>query len=218
VGFHETAFIGVVGEENREWIEKGPWSLRSEEERQRAKRPWGPEDPQALNRYSYCLGDPLRCVDPTGHQGPHLDAIGWRLDFTVGFIAAIDINVDVIYNLHQQQLELGPNGLKFTPGESDINFSLGAQVLTFGGGATTGPLFISNLPENDRLNEWGWNAGGTVLPEGGVDVNVFGSLSEEKYPEGNPWGVFVGFGGGEEISAYGGGGYTWNIWDLSQFY
>lgn len=149
----------------------------------------------------------------------HLDAIGWRLEGTIGFIIGIvDLNLDLVYNLHQQQLEFGPDGLKFTPGESDINFSLGAQVLTFGGGVTTGPLFISNLPENDRLNEWGWNVGGTVLAAEGMDVNVFGSLSEEEYPEGNPWGVYIGFGKGGEFSAYGGGGYTWNIWDLSKFY
>jgi hypothetical protein len=148
----------------------------------------------------------------------HLDAVGWRLEGTIGFIIGIDINFDLVYNLHQQRLELGPGGLGFAPGESDVNFSLGAQVLTFGWGATTGPLFVANLPENDRLNEWGWNAGGTVLPEGGVDINVFGSLSEEEYPEGNPWGVFVGFGGGGEFSAYGGGGYTWNWVDLSKFY
>ena len=148
----------------------------------------------------------------------HLDAVGWRLEGTIGFIIGIDINFDLVYNLHQQQLELGPGGLGFTPGDSDINFSLGAQALTFGWGVATGPLFVANLPENDRLNAWGWNAGGTVLPGGGMDVNVFGSLSEVDYPEGNPLGVFVGFGGGDEFSAYLGGGYTWNIWDLSKFY
>ncbi|NLG49339.1 MAG: RHS repeat-associated core domain-containing protein [Chloroflexi bacterium] len=29
-----------------------------------------PGNPQALNRYSYCLNDPVNRNDPTGHWGP----------------------------------------------------------------------------------------------------------------------------------------------------
>jgi hypothetical protein len=69
VGFHETQFLSVVGEENREIAAKGFWFQRSGREQARSKYQWGPSNPQALNRYTYCLGNPLRYVDPTGHDG-----------------------------------------------------------------------------------------------------------------------------------------------------
>jgi hypothetical protein len=140
-----------------------------------------------------------------------LDAVGWRLEGSAGFIIGIDVNIDIIYNLDQQQLGYGPKEWELTPGDLDVFFSLGGQVLAFGFGASTGPEFIFNLPENDRLAGWGWNGGGTILPEAGGEGEVFGSISKEKYPEGNPWGFYFGGGAGDEISVYGGGGYTWNI-------
>jgi len=39
----------------------------SEEDKQQAGSPWGPANPQALNRYSYVQNNPLRYTDPTGH-------------------------------------------------------------------------------------------------------------------------------------------------------
>jgi len=36
----------------------------------------GPANPQALNRYAYCLNNPLRYVDPTGHYSFGNDLIG----------------------------------------------------------------------------------------------------------------------------------------------
>jgi hypothetical protein len=46
----------------------GPWFTRSDQEQQRLGRPWGPANPQALNRYSYVQNNPLRYTDPTGHR------------------------------------------------------------------------------------------------------------------------------------------------------
>ena len=68
VGFHETQFLSVVGEENREIAAKGFWFQRSDEEKRQSRYQWGPPNPQALNRYAYCLGNPLRYIDPTGHD------------------------------------------------------------------------------------------------------------------------------------------------------
>jgi len=67
VGFHETQFLSVVGEENREIAARGFWFQRSEEEKRQSRYQWGPINPQALNRYAYCLGNPLRWTDPQGH-------------------------------------------------------------------------------------------------------------------------------------------------------
>jgi len=57
-----------VGEENREIAAKGFWFQRSDEEKRQSRYQWGPPNPQALNRYAYCLGNPLRYIDPTGHD------------------------------------------------------------------------------------------------------------------------------------------------------
>jgi hypothetical protein len=64
VDFHEPGFVSTVNGENRLRF----WFQMDEEERQQAGSPWGPANPQALNRYSYTLNNPLRYTDPTGHE------------------------------------------------------------------------------------------------------------------------------------------------------
>ena len=39
----------------------------SGQQRHQATPPWGPSNPQALNRYSYVNNNPLNYVDPSGH-------------------------------------------------------------------------------------------------------------------------------------------------------
>jgi len=67
VGFHETQFLDILNTENRELLQFGPPALWSDKVRQEHVAPMGPANPQVLNRYAYCLGNPLRYVDPTGH-------------------------------------------------------------------------------------------------------------------------------------------------------
>jgi hypothetical protein len=67
VDFHEPGFIAVVNGETAFRQEHGFWFQLSDEDEQQAKSPWGPANPQALNRYSYVLNNPLRYTDPTGH-------------------------------------------------------------------------------------------------------------------------------------------------------
>ena len=64
VGFFETGFISKLNLENQ----FGPWYTLSDDARQQVGSPWGPSNPQALNRYSYVLNNPMRWTDPTGHQ------------------------------------------------------------------------------------------------------------------------------------------------------
>ena len=75
---------------------------------------------------------------------------------------------------------------------------------------STGPLFVFNLPENEDLDGWGWRVGGTAYPEIGMEIEVFGPLSDQ---EGDPFGVYVGFGGGDEVCGYGGVSHTFDITD-----
>jgi hypothetical protein len=48
----------------------GPWFTLSDTEKQQIGSPMGPQNPQALNRYSYVLNNPMRWTDPTGHAPP----------------------------------------------------------------------------------------------------------------------------------------------------
>jgi RHS repeat-associated protein len=67
VDFHEVGFVATLNGENAFRAENGFWFQLDNEGRQQAKSPWGPQHPQALNRYSYVLNNPLRYVDPSGH-------------------------------------------------------------------------------------------------------------------------------------------------------
>jgi RHS repeat-associated protein len=63
VDFHEPGFVASLAKENQQ----GFWFQLSDEDRKKAGSPWGPANPQALNRYSYVQNNPLRYTDPTGH-------------------------------------------------------------------------------------------------------------------------------------------------------
>ncbi len=67
VDFHESGFLTSAAGENATTLQKGFWFQLSEEDREDAREPWGPSNPQALDRYAYVLNNPLRYVDPAGH-------------------------------------------------------------------------------------------------------------------------------------------------------
>ena len=56
-------FRARLGGENAQ----GFWFQLNGRQRQQATPPWGPSNPQALNRYSYVNNNPLRYSDPSGH-------------------------------------------------------------------------------------------------------------------------------------------------------
>ena len=103
----------------------------------------------------------------------------------------------------------GDGGIEISGLQFNISAAPGGQVATVGWGASTGPLFVFNLPENEALEGWGWRVGGTVYEEAGMEVEVFGPLSPEE--EENPLGVYVGVGIGTEFSGYVGGAYAFDI-------
>jgi hypothetical protein len=63
VSFHEYGFVSKLNSENQ----FGPWFTLSNREKQQLGSPMGPNNPQALNRYSYTLNNPVRYTDPSGH-------------------------------------------------------------------------------------------------------------------------------------------------------
>jgi len=73
VDFHEPGFVEDLRDEIQFTQAKGFWFQLEDEDRrggEGAKWQWGPANPQALDRYSYALDNPLRYTDPTGHCGP----------------------------------------------------------------------------------------------------------------------------------------------------
>jgi RHS repeat-associated protein len=67
IDFHEPGLAATLNYENAFRQSNGFWFQLSDDDKRQAKSPWGPLNPQALNRYSYVLNNPLRYVDPTGH-------------------------------------------------------------------------------------------------------------------------------------------------------
>ena len=63
VDVHEPGFVAKIAQENQ----FGPWYSLSDKEKQQLGAPWGPANPQALNRYSYVLNNPMKWTDPGGH-------------------------------------------------------------------------------------------------------------------------------------------------------
>jgi len=82
VGFHEPQFLAELGAENRDLAARGFWFQRSAREQRESDYPWGPLNPQSLNRYAYCLSNPLRYVDATGH-----DELLWEFQLTAETLA-----------------------------------------------------------------------------------------------------------------------------------
>jgi RHS repeat-associated protein len=67
VDFHEVGFVAGLNQENAFTRQAGFYFQLGDGDRSKSKNPMGPTEPQALNRYSYALDNPLRYTDPSGH-------------------------------------------------------------------------------------------------------------------------------------------------------
>lgn len=66
VDFHESGFASAMVGENQQVLQKGFWFQLSGQDQAKTDV-FGPDNPQALSRYSYVLDNPLRYIDSTGH-------------------------------------------------------------------------------------------------------------------------------------------------------
>jgi RHS repeat-associated protein len=114
VDFHEPGFVAAVNGENAFRAERGFWFQLSDDDKQQAGSPWGPNNPQALNRYAYVLNNPVRYVDPTGHC-PCGRLFRWLIDL-VNYIADTVLQAVAINILSDSASQLDPadKGKRFT--------------------------------------------------------------------------------------------------------
>ncbi len=82
-------FAAQINAENREVLQFGAFFQWSSKTRQEHNVPMGPVNPQALNRYAYCLNNPLRYTDPSGHYWTEIG----RLDYTLAEIRQLKDNM-----------------------------------------------------------------------------------------------------------------------------
>jgi RHS repeat-associated protein len=132
VAFGKPALLDQLAQENR----LAPWFQLSAQEQQQAGTPWGPSNPQALNRYSYVLNNPVRWTDPSGHDVfqfgisynvalPILGPLGVNVSGSVG------VAIDTLGNsaIYTTQNTIPVTGLENAPG-AGISFSSGAASLS----------------------------------------------------------------------------------------
>ncbi len=144
-------------------------------------------NPQALNRYSYCLGRPLVGGDPTGHQGPvpGVGTLPWQsglslppispdvvqaLSIAGPYVAPVVIaggtvvvaGVGSYYVTTWAIQDNGPNydvPLEFDPGTVNATYTLpGFSTLTAPTAGISPQVYARPVPKGNRGGAWGRNS------------------------------------------------------------
>jgi len=149
VDFHE--FIAQVGEENRLVEKYGPFFKWNEKVRKDHPVPMGPGNPQALNRYIYVYNNPLRNIDPNGHDG--IDILEFQLTF--GNSDAWSAFVGILQAEHIQPLAFKATILGGAMGivSTGASFATGGAPLVVGGmsALTAGVTCAAGTCDNYQL-------------------------------------------------------------------
>ena len=132
-----------------------------------------------------------------------VDAVGWRVNGSIGYTLAGTGSVDVIFNLRTMR--------------GNAYGSLGGQGVTGGGSVSTGILLIGNLVDNAGYR--GLEAGftGSIAREFvGVDISL--TWSWNLYKGKRPWVFYLGYAAGEEVTVGLTGSHTWTYEEILKFF
>jgi RHS repeat-associated protein len=138
VDFHEPGFITSMQEEHKLTLKKGFWFQLEDEDRKDVNDPWGPQNPQSLNRFAYVLNNPLKYIDPTGH-----------------FWATV---------YQESPSSKVPTRIVFTLSNSELSEYIGILKGISNPASLAGPSIGSYLA--DKVNEWAKKAGLRSLKPG----------------------------------------------------
>ena len=92
---HLGEFAAQVNAENREVLRFGAFFQWSSKTRQEHNVPMGPANPQALNRYAYCLNNPVRYTDPSGHWNLEAELSASEAQAIINLANVLD-NIEII--------------------------------------------------------------------------------------------------------------------------
>ena len=172
VDFHEPGFVSSLSKEHQQDF----WFRLSEDDKKQAGSPWGPANPQSLNRYSYVLNGPVRWTDPSGH---------WVLSF--GFTIRAGAYLGGSYSA----------GVTFD-GEGNVAvYKTTTKGATIGAtiGASGGGTLLPNTPTIDKTVGKGFNIGLSLPTEPGIGGD-FGFDTRKENPA---YSFSVGVGAGADI-------------------
>jgi RHS repeat-associated protein len=166
VDFHEPGFVSRLAQEDQ----FGPWFQLSDEEKQQLGSPWGPANPQALNRYRYVQNNPLRYTDPTGH-------ITLSVSFNVALFAIFGGRGDITLAVDHH-------------GNLAVLGGLGGGAYTAAGTSIGGSYGVTTADSVYDLTGWAVQLGGQI----GEGAKISGELSAFKSNGRTYFGVSVGGG------------------------
>ena len=164
-----------------------------------------PDNPQNLNRYSYCLNNPLKYSDPSG------EFITWSFSnggFSIGFnLTPIGIPLGAGINI-------GWGDGASLGGYGEVGYRVGGTG--FGSGVTVSQSLDYNFKHSGWSTTTAEGAYASLGPfNAGINFSQTYDMSSKQWSNG--WGVSAGVGIGNDASGigfnvgYGSGGWTYGI-------